>query len=188
MTERTIENIVQKTGRSREAALEALGVYEQRLSLAVSAMGQPGQGDADRIQAVVRAYEKDLNDLLRVANFKRRAQLIEELRNRVGSFDTQISETVQAGNPALAPVTADLQTSSQEVLGLLSDLETENWKSVENDHREARRLIRSAEWALSVVSAITLLFSVWVSFILPRQVVKPLIILREAVDHAAVRA
>jgi methyl-accepting chemotaxis protein len=35
------------------------------------------------------------------------------------------------------------------------------------------------------VSAITLLFSVWVSFILPRQVVKPLISLREAVDHAA---
>jgi HAMP domain-containing protein len=35
------------------------------------------------------------------------------------------------------------------------------------------------------VSAITLLFSVWVSFILPRQVVKPLISLREAVDHAS---
>jgi HAMP domain-containing protein len=45
--------------------------------------------------------------------------------------------------------------------------------------------MRSAEWALSIVSAITLLFSVWVSFILPRQVVKPLISLREAVDHAA---
>ena len=47
--------------------------------------------------------------------------------------------------------------------------------------------MRSAEWALSIVSAITLLFSVWVSFILPRQVVKPLISLREAVDHAAQR-
>jgi methyl-accepting chemotaxis protein len=32
---------------------------------------------------------------------------------------------------------------------------------------------------------ITFVFSVWVSFILPRQVVKPLISLREAVDHAA---
>jgi HAMP domain-containing protein len=31
---------------------------------------------------------------------------------------------------------------------------------------------------------ITLLFSLWVSFVLPRQVVKPLINLREAVDHA----
>jgi methyl-accepting chemotaxis protein len=134
---------------------------------------------------VVRAYEQDLNDLLRGARLKKRAQLIEELRNRVGSFDAQISETVQAGNPALAPVTADLQTSSQEVLGMLSDLETENWMRVESDHREARRLLHQAEWALSIVSAITLLFSVWVSFILPRQVVKPLVTLREAVDHAA---
>jgi nitrogen fixation/metabolism regulation signal transduction histidine kinase len=85
----------------------------------------------------------------------------------------------------LAPVTADLQTLSQEVLRLLSELETENWTRVETDHKEARRLIRQAEWALSIVSALTLLFSVWVSLILPRQVVKPLISLREAVDHAA---
>jgi methyl-accepting chemotaxis protein len=168
-----------------QKALEALAIYEQRVDAAALAMAQPGQADADRIQAVVRAYENDLNDLLRGARLKKRAQLIEELRNRVGSFDTQISETVQAGNPALAPVTADLQTSSQEVLGFLSELETENWKGVENDHRAARRLLHQAEWALSIVSAITLLFSVWVSFVLPRQVVKPLISLREAVDHAA---
>ena len=35
------------------------------------------------------------------------------------------------------------------------------------------------------MSALTLLFSVLVSMILPRQVVKPLINLREAVDHVA---
>jgi CHASE3 domain sensor protein len=168
-----------------QEAMNALEQYEKRFSAAVSATGQPVQGDADRIQSVVRAYEKDLDDLLRTARTKRRAQLIDELRNRVGSFDTQISETVQAGNPALAPVTADLQTLSQEVLRLLSELETENWTRVETDHKQARRLIRQAEWALSIVSALTLLFSVWVSLILPRQVVKPLISLREAVDHAA---
>jgi len=171
-------------GETQEA-LEALGLYEQRVAEAATVMSQPGQGDADRIQAVVRAYENDLNELLRGARLKKRAQLIDELRSRVGSFDTQISQTVEEGNPALRQVTADLQSSSQEVLALLSELETENWKSVESDHREARRLIRSAEWALSIVSAITLLFSVWVSFTLPRQVVKPLISLREAVDHAA---
>jgi len=168
-----------------QKALEALGVYEQRFAAAVSAMAQPGQGDADRIQAVVRAYEADLNDLLRGAKVKRREQLIEELRDRVGSFDTQISETVQQRDPSLAPVTAELQSSSQEVLETLTQLETENWKRVESDHREARRLLHQAEWALSIVSAITLLFSIWVSFTLPRQVVKPLITLREAVDHAA---
>jgi CHASE3 domain sensor protein len=168
-----------------QKALEALGVYEQRVGAAAAAVAVPGQGDADRIQAVVRAYEKDLNDLLQGAKLKRREQLIDELRNRVGSFDTQISETVQESNPSLAPVTADLQTSSQQVLGFLSGLEAENWKRVESDHKEARRLMRSAEWALSIVSAIAFVFSVWVSFILPRQVVKPLISLREAVDHAA---
>jgi CHASE3 domain sensor protein len=180
-----IQGLEPQDSAEAQKALEALGVYEQRFGAAESAMAQPGQGDADRIQAVVRAYEKDLNDLLRGAKLKRREQLIVELRNRVGSFDAQISETVREGNPALGPVTADLQTSSQEVLRLLSELETRNWKRVESDHREARRLMRSAEWALSIVSAITLLFSVWVSFILPRQVVKPLISLREAVDHAA---
>ncbi|HEY2545523.1 MAG TPA: HAMP domain-containing protein, partial [Candidatus Acidoferrum sp.] len=168
-----------------QKALEALGVYEQRFGAAVSATSQSGQGDADRIQAVVRAYETDLNDLLRGAKLKRREQLIEELRNRVGSFDAQISQTVQEGNPSLAPVTAELQSSMQQVLETLAQLETENWKRVESDHREARRLLHQAEWALSVVSAITLLFSIWVSFILPRQVVKPLVTLREAVDHAA---
>lgn len=134
---------------------------------------------------MVRAYENDLDDLLRGSKLKKRTQLIDELRSRVGSFDAQISATVQAGNPALAQVTTDLQSSSQEVLGLLSELEKENWMRVQSDHAEARRLLSHAEWALSIVSAITLLFSVWVSFILPRQVVKPLISLREAVDHAA---
>ncbi|HKV81412.1 MAG TPA: HAMP domain-containing protein [Candidatus Sulfotelmatobacter sp.] len=38
---------------------------------------------------------------------------------------------------------------------------------------------------LSIVSALTLLLSVWISFVLPRQVVKPLQELKEAVDQAA---
>lgn len=180
-----IEDLEPQDTGATQKALESLNVYEQRFGAAVAAMSQPGQGDADRIRIVVRAYEKDLDDLLRGARLKRRALLIDELRSRVGSFDAQISETVQAGNPALAQVASDLQNSSQEVLSVLSELETENWNLVQSDHHEARRLMRSAEWALSIVSAVTLLFSVWVSFVLPRQVVKPLISLREAVDHAA---
>jgi nitrogen fixation/metabolism regulation signal transduction histidine kinase len=168
-----------------QKALESLGVYEQRFATAVSAMREPGQGDGERIQAVVRAYENDLDSLLRRAKAKSRALLIEELRNRVDSFDAQISETVREGNPALTKVTTDLQNSSGEVLQVLAALETENWKRVELDHREARHLIHQAEWALSIVSALTLLFSILVSMILPRQVVKPLISLREAVDHVA---
>jgi CHASE3 domain sensor protein len=168
-----------------QKALESLGVYEQRFATAVSAMQERGQGDGERIQAVVRAYENDLDNLLRRAKAKSRALLIEELRNRVDSFDAQISETVREGNPALTKVTTDLQNSSGDVLQVLAALETENWKRVELDHREARHLIHQAEWALSIVSALTLLFSILVSMILPRQVVKPLVSLREAVDHVA---
>ena len=168
-----------------EHALEVSDLYEQRLTAAVAAMGQPGRGEADPVRIVVKAYEKDLDDLLRSARLKKRAQLIDELRNRVGSFDAQISETVQSENPALQQVSADLQSSSQQLLSTLSDLETRNWNRVESDHRSARRLIRQAEWALGIVSGLTLLFSVWVSLYLPRQVAKPLVSLREAVDHAA---
>jgi nitrogen fixation/metabolism regulation signal transduction histidine kinase len=64
-------------------------------------------------------------------------------------------------------------------------VETRSWARVQRDHEEARHLLYRAEWVLSIVSALTLLLSVWISFILPRQVVKPLLELREAVDHAA---
>jgi CHASE3 domain sensor protein len=170
---------------STEDADHALDLYEQRFASAVAATALPGHGSSERIQSVVRAYESDLNDLLKSAKNRSRSQLVDELRKRVGSFDSQISETVQEGNPALSQVTEDLQTSSQRVLRIASDLETRNWRQVQNDRQEARHLIRQAEWALGVVSALTLLFSVLISVVLPRQVVKPLISLREAVDHAA---
>jgi methyl-accepting chemotaxis protein len=134
---------------------------------------------------VILAYERDLDNLLRVTRYKKRAQLIDEVRNRVDSFDSQISKTAQEGNPALRQINADLQKSGQAVLDLTAQLEARNWGRIENDHREARHLTSQAEWALSIVSVITFLVSVWISFILPRQVVKPLLSLREAVDHAA---
>lgn len=77
-----------------------------------------------------------------------------------------------------------LQNSSQQVLLLASALEIRSWNRVQRDHQEARRLLYRAEWVLSTVSALTLLLSVWISFVLPRQVVKPLLELREAVDNA----
>jgi CHASE3 domain sensor protein len=168
-----------------QEAGDALNLYQQRFAAAVAAMEQPGQGPTDRIQAVVRAYETDLNDLLKSARYRKRSQLIDDLRKRVGSFDSQISETVREGNPALRQVTEDLQTSSQRISQLMSALEERNWKRVQRDHDQARHLLSQAEWALGIVSAFTILFSVWISFVLPRQVVKPLVSLKEAVDHAA---
>src|SRR6266850_3188999 len=165
--------------------LDAVNQYEQRFASAVSTIGQQRQEPVDRIREAVTAYEKDLNDLVKAARHERRAKLIQALRTQVGSFDTRITEALQVANPTLIQVTPDLRASSQQTLQLTSDMEQQNWGRVQMDHREARQLLHRAEWALSIVSAVTLLFSVWVSLILPGQVAKPLVSLKEAVDHAA---
>ena len=168
-----------------QQALDALHQYRQHFETAVALVGKPGQAPAERLNEVVRAYERDLDSLLKNAPHMSRAQLTKELRDRIDSFDAQITKTAQEGNPALRQITEDLQQSGQKVLDLASELETRNWNRIESDHRKAQRLISRAEWSLTIVSIITFLVSVWISFVLPRQVVKPLIALKEAVDHAA---
>jgi len=180
-----IENLVPSDQSDAQKALDELHLYQQRFDKAVTILGAPGQAPPDRIQAVVRAYEKDLNELFTQARFRKRAQLVDELRSRVDSFDIQISKTVQEQDPELRQATVDLENSSQEILRRTSELESRSWKRVQEDHRQARHLINQAEWALSVVSVLTFLLSVWISFILPRQVVKPLLNLKHAVDRAA---
>jgi CHASE3 domain sensor protein len=168
-----------------QEGLEAVNRYEQRFASAVSTIGQRRQDPVQQIREAVQAYEKDLDDLVKAAKHKKRAQLIQDLRSRVGSFDARITQAIQEANPALRQVTPDLQASSQVTLQVASELEQQNWARVQMDHEKARQLIRRAEWALSIVSAITFFFSVWVSFTLPSQVTKPLVSLKEAVDHAA---
>ncbi|PYV06881.1 MAG: hypothetical protein DMG26_02045 [Acidobacteria bacterium] len=104
---------------------------------------------------------------------------------RVGSFDVQITETLEAEDPTLRQATTDLQASSDEIRQLASDLEKRSWDRVLHDQMETRQLAHRAEWVLIIVSSVTLVLSVLLSFILPRQVVKPLVDLKEAVDHAA---
>jgi len=180
-----IRNLEPEEETVLQKASEALTLYRRQFSAAAAAVQQSGPGTTDRVQAVVRAYEQDLNNLLKRSTRTRREQLVEELRKRVNSFDAQISETAQQGNPELQRITEDLQTSSQEVLRQASGLEAVNWDRVQKDHAEAGHLIRQAEWALGIVSTITLIISVWVSFALPRQVIKPLLNLKAAIDHAA---
>src|SRR6266849_10450692 len=172
------ETIVQK-------GLVAVNRYQQQFASAVSTMAESRQKPDERLREAVLAYEKDLDALVKAARHERRAQLIQVLRTRIGALDTRITEAIQDANPALRQVTPDLRASSQETLQLTSDMEQQNWGRVQMDHQEARHLIRRAEWTLSIVSAVTLLFSVWVSLILPGQVIKPLVSLKEAVDHAA---
>lgn len=172
------ETIVQK-------GLDAVNRYQQQFASVVSKMAESRQEPSERLREAVLAYEKDLDALVKASRHERRAQLIQELRNRADSFDTQIAEAIQAANPALRQVSPDLRALSQETSQLTSDMEQENWGRVQMDHQEARQLIHRAEWTLSIVSVFTLLFSVWASLILPRQVTKPLVSLKEAVDHAA---
>jgi CHASE3 domain sensor protein len=180
-----IQNLAPSEQLDAQKALDELDLYQQRFEAAVSILRAPGRTPTDRIQAVVRTYEKDLDGLLTQARFRKRAQLVDELRSRVDSFDNQISKTVQEQDPELRQATMDLENSSHEILRRTSELESRSWKRVQEDHREARHLINQAEWALGVVSVLTFLLSVWISFILPRQVVKPLLNLKQAVDRAA---
>jgi CHASE3 domain sensor protein len=163
----------------------ALQLYRRGMGEAVTRIGTSRQAPVDRIRDVVRAYELDLDNLLKRAPRTSRAHLIEELRNQVDSFDAQIASTAAAEDPAIRQITHELRTSSDEILTLATELGSRSWERVENDHHEARELVNRAEWVLIVVSALTLLVSVWVSFVLPRQAVKPLMDLKEAVDHAA---
>ena len=68
-------------------------------------------------------------------------------------------------------VTEGLQKLEPETLQLVSEIEKQNWRRVENDRLEARHLLVEAEWTLSIVSFLALVFSIWASFVLPRQVV-----------------
>jgi CHASE3 domain sensor protein len=170
--------------RTIQKALQDVDLYQQQFAAAVATIKAPGGSPIQRIQAVVRGYGRDLNDILKRARRDRHTQLIEDLRRRVGSFDDEIARTLEAGDPTLRKVTSDLQASSHDVLRILSDLEMRSRSRVERGHNEARRLVHSVEWVLGIVSVVTLLLSIWISFVLPRRVVSPLVDLREAVDHA----
>jgi CHASE3 domain sensor protein len=165
--------------------LNLVDAYQEEFAAGISTMGPPGQTPGERIQQVVKAYERDLDNLLRGSSRESRAKLIDDLRTRVDSFDSEITDTVQSENPELRQVTAGLQTSGEAILHLAEQFRQQNWKRVQVDHQNARYLLHRAEWVLTIVSAFTLLLSVWVSFVLPQQVVEPLVRLREAVDHAA---
>jgi len=170
---------------STQKMLDLQKVHGTRLDEIVSRMGQPGQAPVERIQKVVRAYEDKLDELLRRDRRESRGRLIDDLRLQVGSFDAQIAGTSEAQDPALREETTGLQSSGDQVRQLAAELEGRSWNRVLLDHHDARRLMRRAEYVLIIVSTITFILSVLVSFILPREVVKPLVDLKEAVDHAA---
>jgi HAMP domain-containing protein len=159
--------------------------YQRRMADAVARRGEATEAPTQHLREVVQAYTHDLNELLKGASRTNRAKLVEELHNRVGSLDAQVATTLEAEDPAFHQISADLRASSDTIVQESSDLETRSWQRVLRDHERARLLLRRAEWVGCIVSALTILLSVWVSFVLPRTVVEPLVALKAAVDHAA---
>jgi CHASE3 domain sensor protein len=159
--------------------------YQRRMADAVARRGELTEAPAQHLREVIRAYTRDLNELLKGASHTNRAKLVEELHNRVGSLDEQVAATLQAEDPAFRQISADLRTSNDAILQESSRLEERSWGRVQRDHERARLLVRRAEWVLCIVSALTILLSVWVSFVLPRTVVEPLVALKAVVDRAA---
>src|SRR5215471_868863 len=116
--------------------LQDVALYEQQFAAAVSVTKEPGS-PIERIQEVVRGYEKDLNDALKRSRRDRYPELIEDLRRRIESFDDEIARTVATGDPTLRLVSFQLQTSSQEALRVLSDFEKQSRERVERGHEHA---------------------------------------------------
>ncbi len=165
--------------------LKSLQLYQQQFAAAVALLQEPGGRTGQRVQHAIDAYEADLNELLRRSRRTGNAELVQELQSQVQSFDAILVKMLGQENPTLRLVTPEMQASSQQVLQLASRLEAESWERVQRDHDRARTLLHDAEWILSIVSVITFLLSLWISFVLPRAVVKPLVDLRNAVDQAA---
>ncbi|MFZ0961273.1 MAG: HAMP domain-containing protein [Terriglobia bacterium] len=159
--------------------------YRLSFNHAVERLGQNNLPPIGSLREVVRTYQKDLDDVLDKSPRESRARLIDMLRARVESFDTEVAAKVEQNDPEIRQTSRDLTTASQRIINLSTDLENRSWQRVQRDHAHARALLIRAEIIGGIISLITLLVSVWVSFVLPRQVVKPLTDLKQAVDHAA---
>jgi len=168
-----------------DAIEKQITVYRLTFNRAVQRLGQSNMPPIQSLRQVVRNYQKDLDDVLKKAHRETRATLMEMLRARVDSFDSEVAAKLEQNDPEIRQASQELAASSQEVITLSTALENRSWQRVQQDHARARALLIRAEVIGGIVSALTLLVSVWVSFLLPRQVVKPLTNLKEAVDHAA---
>jgi nitrogen fixation/metabolism regulation signal transduction histidine kinase len=167
-------------------ALEAqIAAYRSSFNHAVQQLGESNLPPIQSLRQVVRRYQRDLDEVLTNSPHESRARMVEMLRARIESFDTEIAAKVEENDPQIRQTSRDLATASQRIINLSSDLEIRSWQRVQRDHHRARALLIRAEVIGGIISLITILVSIWVSFLLPRQVVKPLTDLKQAVDHAA---
>jgi nitrogen fixation/metabolism regulation signal transduction histidine kinase len=161
-----------------------LGAYQQNMNKAAQYISVAGEPRVERLRAAVSSYEKGLDEILRHARRQSRSELIQEIHDRTSKFDSEITAAGVA-DPVIESITFDLGESAASFMNLASGLERRSWDRVQRDHHDARALISRAEWVLGIVSFLTLLISIWVSFTLPDEAVQPILDLKEAVDHAA---
>jgi nitrogen fixation/metabolism regulation signal transduction histidine kinase len=167
--------------RKMQADLET---YQQGLREAARRISEAGQPRMDRLGGAVLSYEEDLNKILRRAHRRSRASLVRELHERTSKFDSEIA-AAGTEDPVLQSISSQLEESASSFLRQATALEHRSWNRVEADHDDARDLMIRAEWVLGSISLLVLLISIWVSYVLPREVVQPLLDLKTAVDHAA---
>jgi len=159
--------------------------YRTSFDHAVQQLGQSNLPPIQSLRQVVHTYQKDLDDVLTHTPHASRERMIDMLRARIESFDEEVAAKVEENDPQIRQTSRDLATASQKIINLSTGLESRSWARVQKDHKRARNLLMRAEIIGGIVSLLTLLVSIWVSFTLPRQVVKPLTDLKQAVDHAA---
>jgi methyl-accepting chemotaxis protein len=159
--------------------------YRISFDHAVRQLGESNLPPIESLRQVVRTYQKDLDDVLTNSQGESRTHLIDMLRARIESFDTEVAAKVEENDPEIRQTSRDLAVASQRIISLSTELGGRSWQRVQKDRQRARALLIRAEIIGGIISVITLLVSIWVSFVLPRQVVKPLTDLKQAVDHAA---
>ena len=140
--------------------------YRSSFDHAVRRLGESNLPPIDSLRSIVRNYQKDLDDVLTHSTGETRTRLIEMLRARIESFDTEVAAKVEENDPEIRQTSRDLATASQRIATLSSDLEKRGWRRVQKDHERARALLIRAEIIGGIISFITLLVSIWVSFVL----------------------
>jgi methyl-accepting chemotaxis protein len=185
--ERTVQacRVLQPEEEETFDGLEAqITFYRSSFNAAVEQLGESKLPPIESLREVVRTYQRDLDDVLAHSPGESRTRLIDMLRARIESFDAEVAAKVEENDPQIRQITRDLTTASQRIINLSTELEGRSWQRVQRDHQRARALLIRAEIIGGIVSLITILVSVWVSFYLPRQVVRPLTDLKRAVDQA----
>lgn len=181
---KSVGSIQPKDANAVDKMQEALDEYQQEMERAAQRVSAAGQPRPNRLRDAVIAYENDLNEILRTAHRHSRAGLVRQLHDRTSKFDSEIA-AAGTEDPVLLSMSVKLRKSATSFLNLASALERESWERVQREHRDAQALMDRAEWVLGSISLLVLLISIWVSYILPREVVRPLLDLKQAVDHAA---